>query len=289
DFTPVLIAENACRPAYNDTALDLYTPCDDEQLVRIDLSTGAVRRFAPGVFASLTAGEYTFEQMHDNPDAPGAWNLYVVTGTMDNPKRTKLTPRPNNPRGLTLISQQRLVGLSANGQLGIWTLDGRFTAGYQGLQRLQTFKDPRTSQLLWLMAYAVDSSGVGTLGVVEQRQLEEVVAAIQADAGAPGTSDASTESARPLVIAERAQRDSYRVFTVSGVSEQVIFALEEPVQALDDAGTFSGALHAHVLSAKSSMFVDDDVQSYEGISAPVPGILYGILTGPRSGLWFAAL
>ncbi|MET0284306.1 MAG: hypothetical protein ABW352_07540 [Polyangiales bacterium] len=288
-FAPVLIAEDACSPSYQDNALDLHMPCADEQLVRIDLTTGAIRRFAPKVFRSYTASELTFELAREKPD-PDDYNLYVAEGLTGMKPRALLDPRPNS--GVSVIARQRMVGLSVDAQLGIWSLDGKFTAGYRGVQRLQTFRDQRTGQLLWLVAYAVDSERVATVGVIDQRQLEAVVASIELDAGVPGTSDASVPAARPLVVAERAHRDGYRVFYPSAVHEPVILTLEPPITVIDpdpDNFVFSGALHAHLLSAEESTRVDDDVVSYEIVQAPLPGIIYGILQGPRAGLWFAAL
>ncbi len=291
-FTPVLIAESACNPLYQDNVLDLWMPCADRQLVRVDLMSGMIRRFAPQVFRAYSAADVTFEQVHDVADDPEDYSLWVSDGTTGMTPRFKLEPRPN--AGVSVISNKRMVGLARNAQLGVWTISGGYTAGYRGVQRLQTFRDQRTGQLLWLIAYAVDAQRVSTVGVVEQRQLEAVVASIQLDAGVPGTSDAAVPAARPLVVAERAHIDGYRVFYPGSVREPVILTLEPPVEA-DAAvfggveGVFSGALNAHLLSAEQSTYVDEPVQSYQVVSSPIPGILYGILQGPRAGLWFAAL
>jgi hypothetical protein len=289
-FVPVLIAEDACAPSYQDNALDLHLPCADRQLVRIDLTTGMIRRFAPKVFRAYTASDLSFELAHENPDEPDDYEMYVSEGLTGMQPRAKLVPRPN--AGVSVITRQRMVGLSVDAQLGIWSLDGKFTAGYRGVQRLQTFRDQRTGQLLWLVAYAVDADRVATVGVVDQRQLEAVVTSVELDAGVPGTSDASVPEARPLVVAERAHRDGYRVFYPGAVHEPVILTLEPPITVINpdpNNFVFSGALHAHLLSAEQSTRVDEDVESYEIVQAPLPGILYGILQGPRAGLWFAAL
>jgi hypothetical protein len=287
-FNPVLIAEGACNPLYQDNVLDLWLTCEDRQLVRIDLTTGEIRRFAPHVFRSYAAADVTFELANDDPENPDEYNLYVSSGVSGETPRVRLTPRPGG--GASVISGKRMVGLSRNGQLGIWKLTGEFTAGYRGVQRLQTFRDQRTNQLLWLIAYAVDEDRVGTVGVVDQRQLEALVASIEAGVGKPGTSDESLPAARPIVVAERAHLDGYRVYYPSAVSEPVVLSLEPPIAVLDpETGMFSGTLNAHLLSAKQGTRVDEAVQSYEVVNAPIPGILYGILQGPRAGLWFAAL
>jgi hypothetical protein len=287
-FSPVLIAEGACAPSYGDNTLDLWLPCADRQLVRVDLTTGMIRRFADKVYESFVTGDLTFERAHENPDDPDDWSMYVTTGTTGTGPRLKLVPRPN--ANTNVISRDRLVGMSFDGQLGIWTLTGQFTPAYQGLRRIQTFRDQRTGQLLWLFAYNGDAQGVATIGVVDQRQLEAVVALVQQDAGVVGSSDAALAASRPLLIAERAHVEGYRVFYPDSVHEPVILSLEPEIKVIDiDAGTFSGQLHAHVLSAENSAQIDDDVQSFEIVAAPLPGILYGILQGSRSGLWFAAL
>ncbi|HEX5657365.1 MAG TPA: hypothetical protein VFX59_09220, partial [Polyangiales bacterium] len=286
DFTPVLVAEGACAPGYQDSALDLWLPCSDRQLVRINLQDGTIRRFEPKVYASYTTAELTFDLAHDNPDDPDDYSVYVSDGVTGTAPRAKLDPRSAGDR-VSVISGKRMVSLSVNAQLGIWTLDGKYTAGYRGVERSQAFRDQRTGQLLWLIAYAVENN-VATLGVVEQRQLEGVVASIQADAGVPGTSDAAVPAARPLVIAERAHKFGYGVFYPPTAGEPVIVSLEPTITVID-RWTFTGSLHAHLLSAELSSSIDEGVQSFQGVSGPVPGILYSILQGPRAGLWFAAL
>jgi hypothetical protein len=281
----VLIAEGACAPSYGDNTLNLWLPCADRQLVRVDLSTGMIRRFADKVYESFVTGDLTFERAHENPDDADDWSMYVTAGTGP---RVKLVPRPDY--NTNVISGDRLAGRSFDRQLGIWTLTGQFTPAYQGIRRMQTFRDQRTGQLLWLVAYAADAQRVGTIGVVDQRQVEAVVALVQQDAGVVGSSDAAVPASKPLLIAERAHIDGYHVFYPDSVHEPVILSLEPEIKVIDiDAGTFSGQLHAHVLSAENSAQIDDDVQSFEIVAAPLPGILYGILQGSRSGLWFAAL
>lgn len=287
DFTPVLIAEDACEPSYSGSSLDLWTPCADRQLVRIDLTTGVVRRFAPRVYRSDSTGEVTIELVHDDPNEPDRYNVWVSLGTTGTTPRFPLLPRPNS--GVNVISRQRLVGLSVNGQLGTWSLDGKFSAGFQSIRSLQTFRDQRTQQLLWLIVYDVDENEIGTIGVIDQSELERAIEARQASSADAGLPDGGTSrpSAIPLKIAERAWLRGYQVYYPAAVHEPVILSLEPPM--VDVGDTKTGTLNAHLLSAERSTHVDDGVQSFEVVASPVPGILYGIIEGPRAGLWFAAL
>src|SRR5690606_36208215 len=40
NFFPVLIAEDACEPRYDEFYLNFLAPCEERQLVRLDLTTG---------------------------------------------------------------------------------------------------------------------------------------------------------------------------------------------------------------------------------------------------------
>jgi hypothetical protein len=262
-FAPVLVADDACDPDYNGTALDLHTPCGDQQLVRIDLLTGEIKRFAPGVFRAYIQGDASFELVAGEAGT----EVWVVVGTV----RTQLLPAPNN--SISVLDKGRVVGRTSDGTFGIWSLATGFTPAFTKVTQIQTFRDSRTSRLLWLMLY-MGTANIGQLVGFDQTDLEHVIAGTQTE---------------PLkVLGQQVLANSYRVFYPSILPEPLVLTLEPPF-AMQADKSFSGALNAHLLSGSLESYIADAVSSSEIVTAPLPGILYGVLEGPTSGLWFAAL
>lgn len=264
-FAPVLVANDACGPEYTGTALSLHTPCAGNQLVRIDLISGEVKHFAPGVFNVFVQGDASFEQVSTDDDD----QIWVVFGTT----RTQLIPPPVN--AISVLDKSRVVGRTGDGTFGMWTLGSGFAPAFKGVQSIQTFRDSRTSRLLWLMLYELDDAGmIGQLVGFDQTELERVVA--------------GTQATPPKPLAEQVLAGTYNVFYPSLLPEPLVLTLEPPIATQADKSQ-SGTLNAHLLSGSLESFIADGVSSSLVVTAPLPGILYGVLEGPNSGLWFAAL
>ena len=263
-FTPVLVADDACGPEYAGTALTLHTPCDTQQLVRIDLITGEIKRFAQGVFNVFVQGEASFEQVAtDDGD-----QMWVVFGNT----RTQLIPEPIN--AISVLDKTRVVGRTGENIFGMWTLGSGFVPAFMGVSSIQTFRDSRTSRLLWLMLYEQDADMIGRLVGFDQTELERIVSGAQ--------------TTPPKALAEQVLAGSYNVFYPSLLPEPLVLTLEPPIVTQADKSQ-SGTLNAHLLSGSLASFIADGVSSSQVVTAPLPGILYGVLEGPSSGLWFAAL
>ena len=265
DFTPVLIAEDACAPEYVARSLEIKKPCAAQQLVRIDLITGEVKTFAKGVWKTYQQGEVSFELQQ--PEGGGASQVWVsVQGV-----RAQLVPTPSN--AISSLDREHVAGRTEDGRFGIWSTDP-FVVGYQGVQQVATYRDSRTGTLLWLMFYEVVND-IGKLVLVEQEDLMRITAGLP-----PGV---------PTTLSEHVRVNAYRVFnTIGALPEPVILSLEPPI-TMPDEDTVAGTLFARFLSGSLGSKIDDGVSTSEIVVAPIPGVLYGILEGPKSGLWFAAL
>jgi hypothetical protein len=264
DFTPVLIAEDACQPEYAERSLELKKPCAANQLVRIDLTTAEVKTFAKGVSKTYTQGDVSFEIQQ--PEGGGNNQVWVsVQGV-----RAQLVPTPNN--AISALDRNHVAGRTEDGQFGIWSTQP-FVVGFKGVQQLSTFRDVRTGQLMWLMLYDV-VGGIGKLVLLEQEDLMRITVGLP-----PGV---------PTTLSEHARVNAYRVINTSALPEPIVLSLESPI-TMPDEHTIAGTLFARFLSGTLGSKIDDGVASSEIVIAPVPGILYGIMEGPKSGLWFAAL
>jgi hypothetical protein len=262
DFTPVLIAEDACRPAYNGRSLELRKPCADDQLVRIDLTTGEIKTFTKGVYDVYQQGDVSFELQH----APEGNEVWVSVLNV----RTQLLPSPRN--AISALDREHVAGRTEDGRFGIWSVTQPFAVGYQQVQDIKTFRDRRTNRLLWLMFYEVVGD-VGKLALFEQTDLERVTVGLPA-----GT---------PTMLSEQVQQ--YELFDTGVLPEPIVLSLDAPITKTADGETFQGTLYARYLSGSLGAKIDDGVSSSKVTLVPVPGVLYGILEGPKSGLWFATL
>ncbi|MDB4971890.1 MAG: hypothetical protein JWN48_231 [Myxococcaceae bacterium] len=272
DFRPVLIATDACDPGYNGAALDLHTPCTPAQLVRIDLVTGTIKRFSPGVVGAFNVGEISFESQ---VGADGSGQLWVVSGTA----RTQLSPIPSGSASFSVLDRTRVAGrIDDRGTadvFGVWSVAAGFKRAFADVSSMATFRDQRTNRLLWLMLYQLDQDGIGRLVGFDQSELDRVIA--------------GTQTTPPMVLSERVLVGSYRVYLQSVLPEPMILTLEPPITLSQDGVTRAGELNARLLSGSLASKIDEGVSSFEVALSPYPGILYGILDGPRAGLWFAAL
>ncbi|MDB4989053.1 MAG: hypothetical protein JWN04_4231, partial [Myxococcaceae bacterium] len=263
-FVPMLVAEDACHPSYNGSSLDLHTPCSAQQLVRINLVNAEITRFTAGVYRAYAQGVANFELVFA---ADGSTEVWIATPTT----RTQMVPTPYD--AISVLDATHIAGRTGDGVFGIWDLAAKFTPAFTGVASIQAFRDSRTSRLLWLMQYQIEE-GRGTLAGFDQSELERLVA--------------GTQPTLSTVLASQVLQGGYSVFLPTILPEPMVLTLEAPIAQQADK-SFSGQLNARLLSGSLASRIDDGVSSSLLALAPYPGILYGILEGPRSGLWFAAL
>ena len=110
-------------PEYGNAALDFHLPCEIDQLVRVDLLTGLVRRFPEGVFRVFPLGEFEAQQVH-GPDGDELW---LASGPT---LRVKLDPAPQ--AYLSPLDRTRLAALTGDGQFGVWSLRDGFRQTSKG-------------------------------------------------------------------------------------------------------------------------------------------------------------
>jgi hypothetical protein len=277
DFVPVLIAKDACRPLYSGLELNLWTPCADRQLVRIDLVTGETVTFDPGVAWSYEQANFLLEYVFDDERV---LHLYATPPGL---KRKEVSPALVSD--VQIIDSRRIVGrtdvrdcgVSAEEEpktcprLGIWDWDGDGDSGSftQIAKRAASpvpFTDTRTSQLIWLCRHDIDDLDRGTITLFRQLNFSAEDVAY----GVPG--------------------GGYSSEGILQVSEPVLFFVEntEPVSKNDKR--LRGRLRARLLSGELGSEIDKNVTSFTSLYMPaVPGVLYSVEGGARTGLWFAAL
>lgn len=265
DFVPKLIAANACAPSYRLTALDMWLPCAERQLVRMDLTTGTVRRFAPGVYESTTIGAVEIEKVRT---AAMEEQLWVASGTN---QRTQILPLPVS--GFSMLGTSAIVARTSDNRFGVWNMRGEFTQIFEGVRELVSYRSLRTSEFEWLMLHDMKSD-LGRISTFEQRDIERMM--LQGQAGF-----------QPRTLAEGVPAGGFRLHGGVG-PEPIILTLEQasPMQTIEG---FSGTLHARLLSGALEARIDVGVSSTLLVVTPQAGILYAIGEGPKSGLWFAAL
>lgn len=265
DFVPKLIAEDACDPVYRSTSLDLHFPCTAQQLVRIDLLTGAVRRFPPGVYEAYTLGDIEVELARDDLK-----QVEMYAARKGGP-RVRVSPLPAGVP--SLFAGTQMAGVSIDGRFGVWSLRGDFVEVLAGVRELRAFRGARTNQLEWLVLHERQGD-FARLSTFTQRDVERALAD-------PATSLALQPLAEGVPIT-----GGYRIAGGIG-AEPVVLTLEQATQLPDKR--FAGTLHARLLSGALEARIDEGVSSNLLVVAPQPAVLYGISEGARSGLWFAAL
>lgn len=270
EFAPVLIADDACRADYSSEGLDFFMPCeqDPEQLVRIELSTGRVRRFTPGVYRSFPQGAVTVEL--SLPRRTAAVELWLVSSTGE---RVRIVPTPSHTN-VTAIGTTRYAGRTSGRQFGVWDVTSGFTPLLSGVEEVIPYHDSRTSQPLWLVRHDV-TGGLGKLSTFTQRDVQDALAN-----QSPLALDTLAEAVPGYAV-------GFQVIFASIVSEPVVLTVEQAVK--HDNSYFAGTLYARLMNGDLPSRIDDDVSSAALVSTPLPGILYGVREGPNSGLWFAAL
>lgn len=287
DYEPVLVAANACSPVYRGTDLELFEPCEDQQLVRVALYTGAIERFAEGVYFSSKDTGFLLEYAHDDE---GKVELYVEPPGRE---RVQIDP-PFLGRPLVLDST-RLAGLMSCPSLPpleaptdeqlescgendrsfvIWSVDGSLTRLYDQVGELVPFVDIRQSSYVWLMHHDV-SNGLGKLSTFGERSATLTEIGIATPLRDPLQNGRSVHG--------------YSIELLPMYPEPLLVHISDAQPLERDARLSRGTLHARLLSGKLASMVDGDVTSYAMVSTPLPGMLYGVEEGERPGLWFAAL
>jgi hypothetical protein len=249
-FTPFLIERGACTPFYYGATLNMYWPCEEEQLVRFDLVTATIEEFPPGVRWSYTDSGVLLEYAKDGSDEA----LYA---TPSGGQRTRVMPTLYE---VQVIDPQRLAGIAADRRFGVWSVSGGFAPLFNGVRNISPFIDVRSGNYVWLMLHE-EKMGLGRLSVFDQESF--VLSKLADDVPVKG----------------------YSVEYLEAVAEPIVVSIED---ASPEQGV-RGALRARLLSGELPSSVDDDVTSYEMIASPLPGLLYTVASGPKRGLWFAAL
>jgi hypothetical protein len=255
DFVPVLIAEDACEPFYAGIDLNLYTPCADRQLVRIDLTTGETIQFDPGVVWSYEQAGFLLEYVEDDEGL----HMFVTP-----PAAERAEVKPAFVDNVQVVDSQRLVGRTQDSEFGLWDARFGYTPLVERAARPLPFVDTRTSELLWLFLHDIGDRR-GTLSLFSQ-------------------TDFSRE-----IVAEGVPTSGYTVELLVQISEPTIVMMEDTKPVSADDSRLRGRLRARLLSGELGSDIDENVTSYTSVYTPLPGLLYSVEDGPRSGLWFAAL
>lgn len=264
DFQPSPIAENACAPLYSGLSLNLYAPCDAEQLVRIDLTTGEAQSFEPGTFINYQQSGYVFEYLHGSE---GETQFFV---TPPGRARTQVVP-PLARDTVQVVDGNRIVGMVKNAEtqandFALW--DARSGGEPQRIlynaARPIPFLDMRANEIIWVFPYNVIDRR-GTLSLFNQSTF------------------------LPEVLGEGVPPNAFSVEILAQVSEAAIVFIEdaEPVSSTDNR--LRGKLHARLVSGELGAVVDTHVTTYTAVYTPLEGLVYSVEDGERSGLWFAAL
>jgi hypothetical protein len=258
EFRPALLAQDACGALYAGTTISFFSPCEARQLNRIDLTTGQLELFEPGVYAEWKQEGYTFERaLKADKDI-----LFV---TPPNGTRTQVTP--------TLVSDvqpldnTRIVGRDAANNFGIWSAQLGFMPILRSAGRVVGFIDTRTNRLSWVALHEI-KDGNATLSYLEQ------------------------PSFRLETIARRVAPSSVSVLQILPVAEPVLVYVRDAdvTQVEGQRPNYRGSLDARVLSGDLESNISQDVTSYALVSDPsVPGLLYTTNAPKDKGLWFAAL
>ena len=259
DFKPEIVQPDACTAQYAGTTLSFFSPCDDRQLIRINLQTAQCEEFEPGVYAEWKQDGFTFERAFDEEDNN---QLFV---TPPNGERTQVVP--------TLVSDvqaldaTRIGGRDDDNNFGIWSAPASYTEILKSVGRVVAFIDTRTNRLSWVAQHDL-SKGRGTLSYLEQ------------------------PSFKLENIAKKVASNSVSVLQIVPVAEPVLVYVRDATvtQKENETPRYVGSLDARVLSGDLGSNNSDLVTSYTLVADPnVPGLLY-TTDGPEDqGLWFAAL
>jgi hypothetical protein len=257
DYRSTLIAEDACNPSYGGTELSFFSPCDAQQLVRVDLTNGTFVTFEPGVFREWKDSGIRFERAR-------AGNEQLLFVTFPDGERTRVEPTLFSD--LQVIGSEDIVGTDAEGRFGVWNPRAPFMPLLYGVAGILPFVDVRTAQLFWLVLHQVEG-GVGQLAALEQPKLSLRVIAD----GVPITGVAVEV---PLTIPE----------------PFVAFVRDATVTSRGGSQRFTGTLEAQLIGGELGTTIDEQVTSYIYANAGnLPALLYTTSSEAGDALWLAAL
>lgn len=267
DFQPIFISENACVPRYFGVDLNFFTPCADRQLARIDLTTGSLETFEPGMLWTYEQSGYLFEYIRTEQ------GLKFFATPPGQTERKLVEPAiVDNLQALG----DTLVGRSANDEIVIWNARfGAFPFASGVTQSPVPFHDTRANEVSWVVARNV-SENVATLSLYRQGDFRHV------------SIDSSAEEFGE-VIATSVPTNGYSVVILTQVSEVAFIFIEDAEPVSDSDSRLRGRLRARLASGALGAVVDEDVTSYATVYIPLQGIVYSVEKGDRTGLWFAAL
>lgn len=254
-FVPVLIAEDGCEPRYSGIYLNFYTPCEAQQLVRVDLTTGEPELFPPGMLWTYEQAGFLFEYFREE----GVLSMFV---TPPGGERTQVShPLVEH---VQVVDSQSFVGRTADGDFWAWHASLGEALLVRSAGRPQPFLDTRSSELLWLLPHDIDGR-LGTLSLFSQMNLTQEV------------------------VARNVPTNGFSVELIAQVSEPAIVLIEDAQAVSEEDTRLRGRLRARLLSGELGAVIDEAVTSYASVYTPLPGLLYSVEDGPRSGLWFGAL
>jgi hypothetical protein len=283
DFEPVRVAESACVPVYRGNYLEIHNPCTDSQLLRINLMTGETTEFAPGVFEAYTDSGFSFETQSDKEglnhqfvEQPGRAKTEIVPPFVDHPfvvDGTHLAGIKELPTDDPLVTRRSLV---------VWS-NGNDVEVFPNKEVIESYyivSNYRTSSYWFLVFHdrqdTEDGNALGTLSIVSARDLsiEKIADKV------------------PLAV-PLARAPSVRGFSVESLptfaKERALAYIDEAVPLDHEPHASRGTLHVRLFSGELGSQIAEDVTSYHLVTAPLPGVLYGIEEGEHQGLWFAAL
>jgi hypothetical protein len=285
DFEPTKLADAACSPAYRGNTLELFRPCMDRQLVRINLMSGEVTEFEKGVFESYTDNLYHFElqrdamgKVHEWVEPPGGERKEIIPQFAGRPlllggsRLAGLKDLPIKPEEPDGEKSRHFVITDLN--------TGTDLSVLEGISDLFIFNDNRSSSYVWMVQHNMHVTRgehrVGDLSLFGERDLEIQTIRTEVPERSPlgGTPTGA---------------HGYSVETAIPFSEPLIILLSEAQPLSSNERLSRGKLEARLLSGDLGATIADDVSSYFLVTTPLPGVLYGVEEGEKPGLWFAAL
>lgn len=299
DFVATRVAEAGCRPTYRGNTLELFRPCMERQLVRINLQSGEVTEFEKGVYESYTDTMYHFElqrdakgQVHQWVEPPGGERKEIVPAfsgrplvldsrrlggikDLPKPKEAGAEEEPNadpdaGPKPEEKTRTFVIMDVTTGVDLPVLANIGEFFI----------FNDNRTSSYVWLAQHNVTESEeghrVGELSMFGERDL--TIRSVR-----QGVPERFPLGSTPTGV------HGYSVEGPVNFTEPLIIVISEAEPLSSNPKLSRGKLEARLLSGDLGAVIADDVTSYFLITSPLPGVLYGIEEGEQPGLWFAAL
>lgn len=271
DFQPVRLSPDACRLRYLGVDLTFFSPCDKQQFARIDLTSGALEEFEPGMLWTYEQAGFLIEYVRSET----ALTLYMTP-----PGETeRKVVSPAITENLQLIGTQFVAGRTADKELVVWDSKSGFThriaAGVS--QAPLAFSDARGTTGYWLINHDV-AEGRGKLRLLQESALRTFV---------PGSQVGEIQVGE--FVGDEVPTSGYSVAPLPQVSEAAIILIEDAEPVSEEDGRLRGRLRARLVSGALGAVVDEGVTSYVTVYTPLQGLVYSVEDGERSGLWFAAL